>query len=122
MRPRCAACKKRITKGEPDLILRRMSEGNPMVAALRLVYHERCKDGALERIQGAPGALQLVYRTVRALSLPSKVELSDLLPTHEDQQAAAEAEAARTRKYSQVFGPSGVDAAKRQVGRRGAPV
>ena len=29
MKSRCAACKKRITKGEPDLVLCRMREGMP---------------------------------------------------------------------------------------------
>jgi hypothetical protein len=63
--PRCAGCNKRITKGEPDLILRRMSEENPMVAALRLVYHVRCKDAALERVHGAPPAFwRMTHRYV----------------------------------------------------------
>ena len=56
VKPRCAGCKKRISRGEPDLILRRMSEEDPMVTALRLVYHVRCQGAAFERAAGTPWA------------------------------------------------------------------
>jgi hypothetical protein len=66
MRPRCAGCKRRIPRSEPDLILRRMSEENPTVTALRLVYHERCKDAALKRITSTPALWRMTHRYVEA--------------------------------------------------------
>ena len=48
MKPRCSGCGRRIPRSEPDLILRRMSEDDPTVSTLRLAFHERCKDAALE--------------------------------------------------------------------------
>ena len=66
--PRCAGCKKRISRSEPDLILRRMSEENPAVAALRLAFHERCKDAALERAtsEATPALWLMTHRHVEA--------------------------------------------------------
>jgi hypothetical protein len=66
MKPRCAGCKRRITKGEPDLILRRMAEENPTVTALKLVYHERCKDAALERATERPALWLMTHRYIEA--------------------------------------------------------
>jgi hypothetical protein len=59
---RCAACRKRIPRSEPDLILRRMSEENPAVAALKLAFHERCKDAALERAASTPALWLMTHR------------------------------------------------------------
>jgi hypothetical protein len=66
MKPRCAGCKRRITKGEPDPILRRMSEENPTRTALRLVYHVRCYTAALERAGGTPALWHMTHRYVEA--------------------------------------------------------
>jgi hypothetical protein len=68
MSPRCAACRKRIPRSEPDLILRRMSEENPTVAALKLAFHERCKDAALERAasEATPALWLMTHRHVEA--------------------------------------------------------
>jgi len=69
MRPRrvrCAGCRKRITRGEPDLILRRMSEDDPTVPALRLVYHVRCHGAALERASSTPALWRMTHRYVEA--------------------------------------------------------
>jgi hypothetical protein len=60
MKPRCAGCKKRITRGEPDLILRRMDPDNPMRTALKLVYHVATEKGirsvADSYLEGRPQA------------------------------------------------------------------
>jgi len=70
--------------------------------------------GALQRIKGTPGAEQFLTRTKRAMT-PPKAELSDLMPTHEDERRAAEAEAAsKVTKYAAFFGPT----VPRQVGSR----
>ena len=66
MRPRCAGCKRCITRGEPDLILRRMAEENPTVTSLRLVYHVRCRGAALERVTGTPALWRMTHRHVEA--------------------------------------------------------
>jgi hypothetical protein len=63
---RCAGCNKRISQGEPDFILRRMSEENPTVSALRLVYHVRCHGAALERTVGTPALWHLTHRYIDA--------------------------------------------------------
>jgi len=63
---RCAGCKKRISRGEPDLILRRMSEENPMVTALKLAYHVRCHGAAIERAAGVPALWCMTHRYVEA--------------------------------------------------------
>ena len=63
---RCAGCNKRITRGEPDLILRRMASENPMVTALRLVYHVRCHGAARERVVGTPALWHLTHRYIDA--------------------------------------------------------
>jgi hypothetical protein len=66
MKPRCAGCKKRISRGEPDLILRKMAPENSAVVALRLTYHERCKDAALERVQATPALWRMTHRYIEA--------------------------------------------------------
>jgi hypothetical protein len=66
MKPRCAGCKKRIPRGEPDLILRRMAPENPTLTALRLVYHERCKDAALECVSGTAALWHMTHRYIEA--------------------------------------------------------
>jgi len=66
MRPRCAACKKRILRSEPDLILRRMDPENPMRTALRLVYHVRCQGAALKRAAGTPTLWHMTHRYIEA--------------------------------------------------------
>jgi len=68
MRTRCAGCKRRISKGEPDLILRRMDPDNPMRTALKLVYHVRCQGAALEKASEAkPAALwHMTHRYIEA--------------------------------------------------------
>jgi hypothetical protein len=66
MSPRCTGCKERITKGEPDLILRRMSDDNPTRTVLRLVFHERCKDAALERATEPPALWLMTHRYIEA--------------------------------------------------------
>ena len=66
MKPRCAGCKKRVTKGELDLILRRMAPENPTVTALRLVYHVRCYTAALERASEIPALWHLTRRYIDA--------------------------------------------------------
>ena len=79
MRPRCAGCKERITRGEPDLILRRMLEENPsgadgkgvllstfrqLESTLDDVHETATQSGrwseewATERVQGAFGVLR----------------------------------------------------------------
>jgi len=63
---RCAGCRKRIPRSEPDLILRRLSEENPTVAALKLAFHERCKEAALERITSTPALWRMTHRHVEA--------------------------------------------------------
>jgi hypothetical protein len=65
---RCAACKKRIPGSEPDLILRRMSEDDPTVSTLRLAFHERCKDAALERATDTPALWVMTHRHVEAVA------------------------------------------------------
>jgi len=57
---------KRITRGEPDLILRRMASENPTVTALRLVYHARCYTAALERVTDKPALWRMTHRYVEA--------------------------------------------------------
>jgi hypothetical protein len=66
MKPRCAGCNKRITKGEPDLILRRMAPENPTVTALRVLYHVRCQGAALERAAGTPALWHMTHRYIEA--------------------------------------------------------
>jgi hypothetical protein len=66
MKPRCSGCGRRIPRSEPDLILRRMSEDNPTVTALKLVYHERCKDAVLQRITSTPALWRMTHRHVEA--------------------------------------------------------
>jgi len=66
MRLRCAGCKKRITRGEPDLVLLRMAQENPTVTALRLVYHVRCQGAALERAAGVPALWRMTHRYIEA--------------------------------------------------------
>jgi hypothetical protein len=66
VKPRCAGCKRRITKAEPDLILRRMTPENPTVTALRLVYHVRCQGAALERASETPALWHMTHRYVEA--------------------------------------------------------
>jgi len=66
MKRRCAGCKKRITKGEPDLILRRMAPENPTLTALRLVYHVRCYAAALERASETPALWRMTHRYIAA--------------------------------------------------------
>jgi hypothetical protein len=69
---------------------------------------------ALERIKGTPGAEQFYTRTKLAMR-PPKAALADLMPTHEDERKAAEAEAAsNVTKYAEFFGPT----VPRQVGSR----
>ncbi len=69
---------------------------------------------ALERIKGTPGSAQFYTRTKLAMR-PPKAALADLMPTHEDERRAAEAEAAsNVTKYAAFFGP----AVTRQVGSR----
>jgi len=69
---------------------------------------------ALARIKGTPGAEQFYTRTKRAMR-PPKAALADLMPTHEDERRAAEAEAAsNVTKYAEFFGPT----VTRQVGSR----
>ncbi len=69
---------------------------------------------ALARIKGTPGASQFYTRTKLAMT-PPKAALADLMPTHEDERMAAEAEAAsNVTKYAAFFGPS----VPRQVGGR----
>ncbi len=70
---------------------------------------------ALARIKGTPGAEQFYTRTKLAMT-PPRAELSDLIPTPEDERRAAEKKAAAdTAKYAQFFGPTAVP---RQVGSR----
>jgi hypothetical protein len=66
MKPHCVGCKKRITKGEPDLILHRMAPENPTVTALRLVYHVRCYAAALERAVETPALWHMTHRYIEA--------------------------------------------------------
>ena len=68
MKPRCSGCGRRIHRSEPDLILRRMSEDNPIVSTLRLAFHERCKDAALERAtsEATPALWLMTHRHVEA--------------------------------------------------------
>jgi hypothetical protein len=66
MKPRCAGCKKRIPKSEPDLILRRMDPDNPMRTALKLVYHVRCQGAALERVSGTAALWRMTHRYIEA--------------------------------------------------------
>jgi hypothetical protein len=66
MKPRCAGCKKPITKGESDLVLRRMDPENPMRTALRLIYHVRCQRAALERVSGTPALWHMTHRYIEA--------------------------------------------------------
>ena len=66
MRPRCAGCKGRITRGEPDLVLRRMTPENPAATALRLVYHVRCQGAALERVTDKPALWRMTHRYIEA--------------------------------------------------------
>jgi hypothetical protein len=66
MKPRCAACKKRNTKGEPDLVLCRMDPDNPMRASVRLVYHVRCQGTALERAAATPALWHMTHRYIEA--------------------------------------------------------
>ena len=68
MKPRCSGCGRRIPRSEPDLILRRMSEENPTVAALKLAFHERCKDAALERAtsEATPALWYMTHRYIEA--------------------------------------------------------
>jgi hypothetical protein len=67
-RTKCAACKKRIPESEPDLILRRMSEEDPTVSTLRLAFHERCKDAALERATDTPALWVMTHRYVEEMA------------------------------------------------------
>jgi hypothetical protein len=69
-RTKCAACKNSIPEGEPDLILRRMSEDNHTVSILRLAFHERCKDAALERAtsEATPALWVMTHRHVEAVA------------------------------------------------------
>jgi hypothetical protein len=65
-KPRCSGCGRRIPRSEPDLILRRYSPDARRVE-LRRAYHERCKDAALEHVQGAKPALwRLTHRHIEA--------------------------------------------------------
>jgi hypothetical protein len=66
MKSRCAGCKKRTTRGEPNLILRRMAPENPTQTALRLVYHVRCYAAALERAGETPALWHMTHRHVEA--------------------------------------------------------
>jgi hypothetical protein len=63
---RCAGCKRRIPRSEPDLILRCMDPENPVRTALKLAYHVRCRGAALERITAAPALWRMTYRHVEA--------------------------------------------------------
>lgn len=64
MRPRCAGCERRITKGEPDLILRHMDPENAMRTTLKLAYHVRCHGAALERAAATPALWRMTHRFV----------------------------------------------------------
>jgi hypothetical protein len=68
MKPCCSGCGCCIPRSEPDLILRRMSEENPTVSTLRLVFHERCKDAALEQAtsEATPALWVMSHRHVHA--------------------------------------------------------
>jgi hypothetical protein len=66
MKPRCAGCGRRIPRSEPDLILRRMDADNPTRTALKLAYHERCKDAVLQRIVDTPALWRMTHRHVEA--------------------------------------------------------
>jgi len=66
MKLRCAGCKKRITKGEPDLILQRMDPENPMRTALKLAYHVRCHGAAFEWAAATPALWRMTHRYVEA--------------------------------------------------------
>ena len=66
MRARCAGCKRRITRGEPDLILRRMDPDNPMRTALKLVYHVRCQGAAFEKASGTAALWHMTHRYIEA--------------------------------------------------------
>jgi hypothetical protein len=70
MKPRCSGCGRRIPRSEPDLILRRMSEDNHTVSILRLAFHERCKDAALERAssEATPALWVMTHRHVEAVA------------------------------------------------------
>jgi len=68
MTHRCAGCRKRIPRSEPDLILRRMDPDNPMRTALRLVYHVRCHVTALERAAATPALWHMTHRYVEAVA------------------------------------------------------
>jgi hypothetical protein len=70
MKSRCAGCGRRILRSEPDLILRRMSEDDPTVSTLRLAFHERCKDVALERAtsEATPALWVMTHRHVEEMA------------------------------------------------------
>lgn len=63
---RCSGCGRRITRSEPDLILRRKDPENPLWTALRLVYHERCSAAAIERVSGTPALWHMTHRYIEA--------------------------------------------------------
>jgi hypothetical protein len=68
MKPRCAGCGRRIPRSEPDLILRRMDAEDPTRTALKLVFHERCKDAALERAASTPALWYMTHRYIEAVA------------------------------------------------------
>jgi hypothetical protein len=87
-------------RGERSLF-NRWAEANPERAA------------AIERLKGTPGSEQLFTRTARTMR-PPKANIEDLMPTHEDERKAREAEAAKNLPREEFFGPQ----VRRQVGSR----
>jgi hypothetical protein len=64
---KCAGCGRRVTRSEPDILLRRLSEDNPLIVTLTLRYHERCKEAVLDRVtETPPAAWRITHRTVNA--------------------------------------------------------
>jgi hypothetical protein len=59
---RCAACKKRISKSEPDVELRRLDDEQ------RRYYHTRCTLAALELVAGAPEVWIMSVRHVEEIA------------------------------------------------------
>ena len=57
--PRCAACKKRIPRSEPDLVLENLSRGRGP-----RYYHERCTPAACRKASERPGVYILTVRAV----------------------------------------------------------
>jgi hypothetical protein len=70
VKPRCSGCGRRIPRSEPDLILRHATEDDPTVSTLRLAFHERCKDAALERAtsEATPALWVMTHRHVEAVA------------------------------------------------------